>query len=151
MPRQRVFPATERRKCSVRKCDRHARTRCDPSVVGLKLQTEPVIEDPQISVPAAPDRVRPDHLHLLRHHADIDLVAAIIGEAIEADAVVEMADDGDIVLEPHVGPPAASAATAAAEATAAAAHPHAATAARNAATPAKARAAATRLEVRHPP
>ena len=51
-------------------------------------------------------------MHLLRHNADIEFVAAVIGEAIEAEAVVEPAQQGDVVLEPNVG--AASAAPAAA-------------------------------------
>ena len=42
-------------------------------------------------------------LHLLRHHADIGLVAAVVAEAIEAEAVVEMAEHDDVVLQPDVG------------------------------------------------
>src|SRR6516164_6824825 len=83
LPRQRVST------CSVCECGRNAHARCDPGVVGFELQTEPVVEDPQVSVPPASNRVRPDRLHLLRHHADIDLVATVVGEAIEADALVE--------------------------------------------------------------
>jgi hypothetical protein len=52
-------------------------------------------------------------------HVDISLVAAVIAEAIEADAVVEMAEQDDVVLEPNVGSAASAAiaATATAHAT----------------------------------
>src|SRR4029077_1354992 len=66
-----------------------------------------------------------DRLHFLRHHADIGLLAPIITEAIEAEAVVELAEERDAVLELDVRAPAAAAtaetAAAATEATAAAA------------------------------
>ena len=61
-------------------------------VVGLELQPELVVEDPQVSIAAAHDRLRHDRLHFLRHHADIGLVAAVVAEAIEAKAIVETAE-----------------------------------------------------------
>src|SRR5215475_16218705 len=103
--------------------------RRQPLLVGLELDAEPVIEDPQIAVATAHDRVRHDRLHLLRHHADIGLVAAVVAEAIEAEAVVEMAEQRDVVLERNIRPPSAATATAAAAAAAAeAAATHAAAA-----------------------
>src|SRR6266545_1466377 len=70
--------------------------------------------DPQVAVRAADDRRRHDCLDLLRHHADIDLVAVLVGEAVEAEAVGEMAEQDDVVLERDIGAPAATAATTAA-------------------------------------
>ena len=86
---------------------RDLRPRCDPLVVGLELQTELVIKDPPIAVAIASDRFRRDRLHFLRHHADIEVVAAIIGEAIEAEAIVEPAEKENVVLKPYVGSPSA--------------------------------------------
>src|SRR5271154_1911999 len=97
--------------------NRHPRSRCQPFVVGLERQTDLVVENPQIAVSAAHDRSRHDSLHLLRHHADIELVAAVVGEAIEAKAVVEPPQQGNVVLEPNIG---ASPATATPTATTAA-------------------------------
>ena len=88
--------------------NRHPRSRCQPFVVGLERQTDFVVENPQIAVPATHHRCRHDGLHLLRHHADIEFLAAVVGEAIEAEAVVEFAQQGDVVLEPNIGPSSAS-------------------------------------------
>jgi hypothetical protein len=59
--------------------------------VGLEFHAELVVENAEIAIAAAHDRIRPHPLHVLRHHADIGDVAAFVGEAIEADAVVELA------------------------------------------------------------
>src|SRR5215510_13135333 len=95
-------------------------------LVGLKLDPELFVEDSQIAVAAAHNGAGHDRLHLLRHHADIGPVAAVVAEAIIAEAVVEMAEQHDVS-----SPPAAAAAAAAATASAAA-HPRAATAATDA-------------------
>ena len=87
------------------------------SRVGAEFQAEPVVVDPEIAVAAARHRVRHHRLHLLRHHADIGLVAAEIAEAVVAEAVVEMAEQDDVVLQRDVGTPATAAATAATAAT----------------------------------
>src|SRR6266699_5300132 len=79
--------------------------RRDPLVVGLELQAELVVEDAQIAIAAAHHRRGHDCLNFLRHDADIDLVAVIVAEAVEAEAVVEVAKEGDVVLEHHVGSP----------------------------------------------
>src|SRR5262252_1956646 len=95
------------------------RTRGDPPVVALKCHAKPVIVDPQIAVATAHDRLRHDLLHLLRHHSHIGLVTAVVGEAIEAQAVVEASEQGDVVFEPDVGPPSATSSTSASRAGAA--------------------------------
>src|SRR5947209_3096489 len=91
-----------------RRAGRNLRAGREPLIVGLELQAELVIEHPQRAVAAAHDRIGHYSLHFLRHHADIGLVAAIVAEAIEAEAVVEMAKERDVVLEHHVGSPAAA-------------------------------------------
>src|SRR5258705_12825612 len=76
-----------------------------PLVVGLELQPELVVEDPQIAVAAAQYRRGHDCLDFLRHHADISLVAAVVAEAVEAEAVIEVAEKRDVGLKHHVGSP----------------------------------------------
>src|SRR5262245_18960639 len=122
---------------------RHACAGGEPLFVGLERHADPVVEDPEITVATSHHRFGHHRLHLLRHHAHIGALAAVVGEAIEAEAVVEMAQQHDVVLEVDVGP--TSAATAAAEAATAAAPPKATTAtaaAEAAAAPAGAHAAA---------
>src|SRR5437588_11335513 len=96
-----------------RRASRDLRARSEPLIVGLELQAELVIENPQRAVAAAHDRIGHHSLHFLRHHADIGLVAAIVAEAIEAEAVIEMTKERDVVLEHHVGSSAAATAAAA--------------------------------------
>src|SRR3984893_5392147 len=76
-----------------------------PLVVGLELQAQLVVEDTQIAVAAAQYRRGHDCLDFLRHHADIGLVAAVVAEAVEAEAVIEVAEKRDVVLKHHVGSP----------------------------------------------
>src|ERR1700730_13283571 len=85
--------------------DRDMSARGGPLVVGLELQAELVVGDTQIAVAAAQYRRGHDCLDFLRHHADIGLVAAVVAEAIEAEAVIEVAEKGDVVLKHHVGSP----------------------------------------------
>src|SRR5437660_943346 len=91
--------------------------RRDPLIVALELQAELVVEDLQGAVTAAHDRVGHDRLDLLRHHADIGLVTAVVAEAIEAEAAIEMAEQRNVVLERDVGSPTATAHAAAHAAT----------------------------------
>ena len=91
--------------------------RRDPPVVGLELQAELLVQDLKVAVPTAHDRLRHDRLHFLRHDADIGSVAAEITEAIEPKAVVEMAENGDVVLQRNIGTPAAAATAASSSAT----------------------------------
>src|SRR5450631_3164529 len=90
---------------------RNPRARCDPVVVGLEGQAKLVVEDPQIAVPTADNRLRHDRLHFLRYDADIGFVAAIVAEAIEPEPVVEATEESDVVLEPDIGPPTTTATT----------------------------------------
>ena len=74
-----------------------------PLVVGLERQSKPVVGNAHVAVRAARYRFRHHGLHLLRHHPDIGGVAAVVDEAIIAEAVVEPPEQHDIVLEAHVG------------------------------------------------
>jgi hypothetical protein len=38
-------------------------------------------------------------LDFLSHHADIGLIGAIVAEAVEAQAVIEVAEERDVVCE----------------------------------------------------
>src|SRR5215471_10479583 len=76
--------------------------RCDPLVVSPELQAELVVEDLKVAVSAAHDRLRHDRLHFLRHDADIDSVTAVIAEAIETKAVLQMAEKRDVVLKRNI-------------------------------------------------
>src|SRR5204863_8899839 len=71
----------------------------------LELHAELVVEDPQIAVAAAHHRRGHDCLDLLRHDTDVGLVAAVVAKAVEAEAVIEVAEEGDVVLKHHVGSP----------------------------------------------
>src|SRR5271155_1903489 len=100
---------------------RQMRARRDPLLVGLERQSKQIIGNAHIAVSAARDRFRRDGLHLLRHHADVDCVAAVVDEAVVAEAVIEPTEQHDIVLEAHVrATPTSSSAAPATSATAAA-------------------------------
>src|SRR5262249_40250854 len=60
------------------------------------------------AIPTPHPRLRHDRPHFLRNHPDMRTTAAVIGEAIEAEAIVEAAEQDDVVLEPDVGPPSAA-------------------------------------------
>jgi hypothetical protein len=89
-----------------------------PLAPALQAQAKLVIIDTQIAVTAAGDGLRHHRFDLLRHHAHIHLVAAVVAETVEAYSVGEPAEQDDAVLEPNVGVMAA-AVTAAAMTTAA--------------------------------
>src|SRR6266436_6503775 len=74
-----------------------------PLVPRHAAQPQHVVVHPQIAVVAANDCLGPDRLHFLRHHADIDLVAPIVAEAIVAEAISEMAQEPDVVFQLDVG------------------------------------------------
>src|SRR5206468_2461655 len=57
------------------------------------------------AVAAAHHRRGHDCLDLLRHDTDVGLVAAVVAKAVEAEAVIEVAEEGDVVLKHHVGSP----------------------------------------------
>jgi hypothetical protein len=79
--------------------------RRSPLIVGLELHAEHVVRDSQVTVTAAQHRCGHNRLHLLGHHADIGLVAAVVSEAVEAEAISEVAEKEDVVLEHHVRSP----------------------------------------------
>src|SRR6185436_18430299 len=97
------------------------RPRGKPLVVGLEWQPKLFVVDTQVAVVTADDSIRPHGLNFLRHYADITLVAAVVAEAIEAEAIVEMPEQDDMVLERDVGTSSATASAAAATAAATAA------------------------------
>src|SRR5262249_39204978 len=131
---------------------RNMGTRCDPPVVGLELHAELVVEDRQVAVSTAYDCLRHNRLHLLRHYADIRFDIAVIGEAIEADAVVEAPEKHNIVLEPHIGAPSAAATSPTASPETSATHASAAATSSSHpwASPTKTRSTALRLEISCP-
>jgi hypothetical protein len=81
-------------------------------IVALKFQPELTVIYPQIAITAASHRFWCDLRNLLGDHPDIGRVAAIIAEAIEAKAIVQIADKSDVMLESDVRAPAAAATTA---------------------------------------
>jgi hypothetical protein len=87
-------------------------------IVCFKLQTKFLIEHPQVTVGPARDRLRNHLLHFLSQDAHVNLAAAVVAEAIEAQAVVESDQEDNVVLQPDVGTPSASATTTTAEAAA---------------------------------
>src|SRR6185295_13485576 len=91
---------------------------CDPIVVSAERQAKPVIMHAQIAVAAARDCIGPDHADLLRHHPDIGLLASVIGKAIVAQAILQMAEQHDVMLERNIRTASAAAAESAAAATA---------------------------------
>ena len=80
--------------------------------IGLERKAKPVVEDPEIAISSTRDGCRHDRLHLLRHDSDIGRVAAIIGEAVIAQAIIKTPEQDNIVLEPYIGAPSTAAATA---------------------------------------
>ena len=101
--------------------------------------------NPEITIAAARHRARHDRFHLLRHDPDIGLVAAEIAEAVIAEAVVQMPEQDDVVLQRDIGAPATTAAT-----TSTAAEPSAAASTTgNRSTAATAEAAAAHACARH--
>ncbi len=83
-----------------------------PLIVALKFQPELTVIYPQIAITAASHRFWCDLGNLLGDHPDIGRVAAIIAEAIEAKAIVQIADKNDVMLESDVRTPSAAATTA---------------------------------------
>src|SRR5712692_8317602 len=82
------------------RCDHwHPRTRCDPIVVALELQTELAVSHSPIAITATRDGIRHDRLDLLGHDADIGLPAAVVDEAVEANPVLETTEISDVVLQ----------------------------------------------------
>src|SRR5262249_57299492 len=87
-----------------------------------------VVEHDQVAVPTADDCLRHHRLHFLRDHANVGLVAAIVAEPIEAQAIVEITEQRDVMFEHGIGPSAATASAATTTPSAASAHARAAAA-----------------------
>ena len=111
---------------SVPSGDRDSRSRRNPLIVRLHVQPELVVVDAQVAVLVADDCRRHDRLYFLRKDADIGFVAAIVAEPVEAEAIVEMTEEDDVMLEPDIGSTTAAASSAAATTTATGAHSSAA-------------------------
>src|SRR6266498_3036035 len=69
-----------------------------PFVPGLELQSEPDVIHAQIAICTAHNRIRNDFRDLLRHDADVELVAPAVAVAIEAYAVTETRQLNDVPL-----------------------------------------------------
>jgi hypothetical protein len=88
------------------------RARHGPLPVGFKWQSKHVIGNEQIPVSTARHRFGNDLLHFLRHDPYIGRMAAVVDEAIVAEAVAEPSEQNNIVLKPEVGAPPATTASA---------------------------------------
>src|ERR1700761_4476967 len=76
------------------------------------MQSELFVKNPQIAVAIASDGIRPQGADFLRDDSDVSFLAAVIGKAVVAEAVVEPAEQHDIMLQPDIRtPPAAAPAT----------------------------------------
>jgi len=84
---------------------RHSCTGSDPLLVGLERHAELAVEHAQIPIPATHDSIRGDRLNFLSNDADIGFAAAVIAEAVEAEAVIKVAEQRYVVLERDVRPP----------------------------------------------
>jgi hypothetical protein len=73
-----------------------------PVIVALQFESNSFVTDPEIPVAPARDRIRPHHLHILRHDADIDLRVAAVAEPIDAEPAAEPADQLDILFQAEV-------------------------------------------------
>lgn len=80
---------------------RNSFARGHPRVPRLHAYPKPVVIDPQIAIAAAHHSFGHDRLDFLGHHADIDFIAAIVAEPIKAKAVIEMAQQDDVVFQPR--------------------------------------------------
>src|ERR1043165_7158568 len=117
-----VFQGRRLTSMSAHGC-RNACPRVAPLIVGLEAHPQPVVVHAQDALIIAAHGIRPYELHLLRNHADISLVAAVVAEAVESKPVVETAEIRNVVLDADVGAAAAAAAaTTSAHAATSAAH-----------------------------
>jgi len=80
-------------------------------VVVLEFYPELLVVHPQITVAAARHGFRCDPNDFLRHDPDVRFAAAVIAEAIEAEAIVQITQENDVMLDHDVGAPTATPAT----------------------------------------
>src|SRR5689334_11186916 len=71
----------------------------NPGLVASHLEPELLVANAQVSVAIMDDRARHDLLDLLSHHTGVDRATTVIDEAIEAQAVVEVPEKDDVMLE----------------------------------------------------
>src|SRR4029078_13381440 len=74
-----------------------------PLLPSLERRSDPSVVDPEVTVIPARDGIGSHSLDLLRDDADINLVAPVVLEAIQANAFGHGADPHDIMLELAVG------------------------------------------------
>ena len=75
-----------------------------PFVPSLQAHAEAPIVDPQEATLAAHDRRRRDPLNVLRHHADVDLVAPVVAVTVQVEAAVMLGYELDVALEARIRP-----------------------------------------------
>jgi|SRR5580704_10530830 hypothetical protein len=83
-----------------------------PLIVGFELYSQLTVMHAEEAIRSPLDGLGNHVFHLLSDHADIGFVAAIVTEAIDAEAVWKPADEDDVVLEADIGSPPAAAPTA---------------------------------------
>jgi hypothetical protein len=83
-----------------------------PVVVALKFHAELIVIHLQIAITAARYRIWSDLGDFLRNHTNVWRVTAVIAEAIEAKAIVEITNQNDIVLKSDIRTPSATTAAA---------------------------------------
>src|SRR4029453_9493202 len=121
LPRRRALAESAAASLSARPSQSgHFSSGRGPSVVASEWQAESVVVNAEIAIVATLDRVGPHHADFLRHHADIGFGAAVIGEAVVAQPVLQMPQQNDVMLERDVRAASAATSTTAAESTAAA-------------------------------
>src|SRR5258706_9684459 len=91
-----------------------------PVAVAAELQPELLVVDPQVTVAAAGHGFQHHTFHFLRDDAGINLVAAEIAKAIVAEAIGEVAEQDDVVLQRDVRASSTTATTTEAASTSAA-------------------------------
>ena len=72
-------------------------------IVGLEWQSEQIVGNPQVAVAPRVTAFGATPCNLLFDHADIRRMAAIVDEAVVAEAVVQPPEQHDIMLEAHIG------------------------------------------------
>ena len=103
---------------------RNARSSSQPTAIAFKRDAKLGVVNCQIAVAITRDGRGCDALYVLSDDAHIGFVAAIVAEAVEAEAVVEIAEKDNVVLQADIGTASAASATTAAAATASVgAHP----------------------------
>src|SRR5262249_46605158 len=75
----------------------------NPSIIGLQRQAELVVIDSEEPIRPPHHGLRHDRLHLLRHDTHIGRHAAVVAEPIEPEAIVEPAEEPNVVLERNIG------------------------------------------------